>query len=483
VKPFGTSRLLLWWRGLLGWQAAPPRPAAWKAETEPDDEERLATYLRRIGVLDERPETAEQAALLALERLGQSGKMEAAIRLGGALAAALPNDSELQLRVSELLWRQQLGDAAQPLLARVLLPSTAEKGPAPRLRARWLLCEIAAAAGQHAQAIEQLCQILAEDWDYPGAKERLRTERALLFGTAASASFEVPPPLPDWTALSGTVAAAAPTLLGGGGAAAARYKLRRELGCGSSGAVYLAEDQELGCEVALKLFHPTEKPRGARPSTPESFDERALYEARLLSSLRHPGVLFLYAFDPAGRYLTMELCQGGSLRARLRDGPLPEAQAVLRAAELCSTLAAVHGLGVIHGDIKPENLLFRSPQRSLLALTDEPPYGDLVLSDFGVARRIADVKEDVIGAGTRGYLAKERLHGGPKSPAADMYSLGVVLKEMLGEGQKESPGPRGKLTALRELVPLLLSADPAARPDAATALAMLQEPLHSEKHP
>lgn len=433
------------------------------------EEELLATYLRRIGVLDERPERADPAALAALERLWQTGKEELATRLGGALAEALPADLELQLQVADLLWRQRFGEAARPLLERVVT------APAPadtkrRLRARWLLSELATARGDIEQSVQQLAQLLAEDWDYPGARERLRAQQALRRGPDGPGGLG-PPPISD----ARPALLAAPTLLGGAGTAS-RFVLRRELGVGSSGTVYLAEDRMLGMDVALKLFH-ARSGRGPR-------GERALREARLLSSLRHPGVLFLYELDEEGRYVTMELCEGGSLRARLglAGGPLPPRQALLRAIELCDTLATVHELGVVHGDLKPENLLFRSPGRSLHATADAE-LGDLVLSDFGIARQLTDGLDTTPAAGTLGYLAPERIRGAAPSPAADLYSLGVVLLEMTLGVRPQSPlSQPGWLdealeklpdAALRALVRRLCG-EAALRPTATASLAELK---------
>lgn len=439
------------------------------------EEELLATYLRRIGVLDERPGQVDPAALAALERLWQSGKEELATRLGGALAEALPTDLELQLVVADLLWRQRFGEAAQPLLERIVESPTSGDA-ARRLRARWLLGELATARGEPEQAAWQLAQILAEDWDYPGARERLRAQQALRGGDGAS---ELPAGQLPLGGESGLLSA--PTLLGSSPQGASRFRLRRELGVGSSGTVYLAEDAALGIDVALKLFHAP--PRRHR-SAAVPLDERALHEARLLSSLRHPGVLFLYELDEDARYVTMEVCEGGSLRSRLEQGPLPPRTLLLRAIELCDTLRRVHELGVVHGDLKPENLLFRSPSRSLRALADDAPFGDLVLSDFGIARRLADGLSTTSAAGTLGYLAPERVHGAPPSPAVDLYALGVVLLEMGLARRPQSPLAQPQwldeaLAALphgglRELIGRLGAREPAARPPAAEALAVLK---------
>lgn len=474
--------MLLRLRAWLSWLAhgkpatlSQPAPRAENALDRPtkeqqSDADRLRIYVQKIGILDERPALADPRALAWLARLEKSGQLFLATEFGGALATELPSDVALQLQVAELLFRQQLGDAALPLIERVLQHAAAE--PAQVLRARWLRAEVAALRGQYSRACADWVCILAEDWNYPGVAERLRRGRAdsqRHTGELADHPLEKSslPSLPALASVSlGTAMAAAPTLFGDT-SAAARYRLRRELGSGANGTVYLAEDKELGCEVALKMLHPRPAARGK--------DAPAVHEARLLARLRHPGVLFLYDLDRAGRYFTMEFCEGGSLRARLKVAPLRKAPAFLRAIELCETLSALHARAVIHGDIKPENLLFRSPRRSLRSPLSDAPYGDLVLSDFGVGMTMEQAAEPTFAkapdtvqkgaaAGTRAYLAPERLRGAPPSRAADLYAFGVVLNELMAE-------PDGELFALSTA---LRSAEPTARPDAQTTLLALR---------
>jgi hypothetical protein len=448
------SRLLHWLTWLASGRAVGTPPSDTEPRRdEPDDEARLATYVRRIGVLDERPQKADAAELAALSRLVQAGNLAAATRLGAALASALPTDDTLQLRVAELLVRQGLYAAAAPLLQRVVASPTADS---LAIRARALRVELAAESGQTAAACAELTQLLADDFHHPGARQRLASLRGKL-GAISGA------PGDTGGATLHAAMSAAPTLLGAGSSPGTRYRLHKEPGSGKSGTVYLADDAELGCAVALKLFHPQRvdgtRPREAAP---------ALREARLLSSLHHPGVLFLYELEPEGRYLTMELCEGGSLRARLSTGRLPLPIALRRAVEVCDTLRAVHALSIAHGDVKPENLLFRGPARSLLEAGVDPPFGDLVLGDFGVGiDASAELPPSESAAGTRAYLPPERLRGAPPSAAADLYAFGVVLEELL---QKEAtPLP------LRALIEQLRSQDAAARPTAQAALSVLRQ--------
>lgn len=474
-------------------------PAADLPAAGEEEAQQIYTYVRRIGPLDERPERCAPEILAALRRLWQAGREAQAVSLGGALASALPHDAAVQLGVAELLCMQRDYGSAEPLLQRAL--AAAEH--ASRLRARFLLHEVALAADQAELALTHLTHLLAEDFAYPGARARLAAVQARCRPLAGEAGLDAAPTAalpavpagPD----GGLAVPAAPTLLGLPSGGTARYQLLRELGCGSAGTVYLARDTELQCELALKVFHPRRRDGGG--------DEallRALHEARLLAAVRHPGVIALY--DLAGELpgesdgpgsgpprLAMELCRGGSLRARLRQGPLPVAAALQRTAELLETLAAVHGSGIAHGDLKPENLLFRGPEMHRGDLSPaEAQLGDLVLSDFGLAR-LGEPAEPTGFLGTPGYAAPEQLGGAPATAASDVYAVAVVLLEMLlGEpplrradalsgsppqvpaARWEALASAGAPAGLADFVTGLLAGEPAARPTAAAALAQLQ---------
>ncbi len=491
------------------------------------DFELLTTQLRRIGHLDARPSQADPQLRAALQRLWQAGGTHDAQRLGVALATAIPDDCELQLAVADLLWRGRDGAAALPLLSRVLAhpaivavvapdPSRVRPGPptvtsatlqAWLLQALLLRSEIRHAQGDALGSRADLADILIHEW--PAASPGPAAVALARFRQAQ------PPRSPGSSSLSsvglgGAASAlgAAPTLLGT--AAVSRYRLLRELGVGASGVVYVAHDAELGCELALKRFHDTL--HAPAPPTPDSADalaapERlnplavALAEAQLSCAVRHPGVLTLYDQDLDGRYLTMELCEAGSLRARLQGRGLPLAVTLWRLRELCAALAAVHAVAIEHGDIKPENLLFRSPARSLQLCPADPEYGDLVISDFGIAQSLAASAAPALWRlrGTRAYLSPERLHGRGISAshpgASDMYSVGIVLFELLcgcvpqgplGEPPPDaeieaalaagSPTPAAPLqAALRDLLRSFLAPDSQARPTAAEAAATLAE--------
>jgi serine/threonine-protein kinase len=483
--------------------AAPPRRPPLPQPAEEDDAQRVLTYARRIGPLDQRPPRCDPAIVTALDRLWQSGREAQAVALGAMLADALPHDAGLQLAVAERLCTQRDHAHAEPLLQRALRQAPPRR---ERLAARALLAEVALARGQRAAALTHLTQVLAEDFRYPGARARLDALRAEAPARPGPGELE-DSGLPKGPLAGGLVAPAAPTLLGLPAGPEARYQLQRELGCGSTGTVYLAYDRELDCEVALKVFHPRRRDPANRDGGADGALLRALQEARLLAAVRHPGVIAIYDLfgelpDEAGEAgeaggpprLAMELCRGGSLRALLREGPLPAFAALLRAEELLDTLAAVHETSVVHGDLKPENLLFRGPD---LHRGDLPPgearRGDLVVSDFGLARLGRPSGEDSgAGGGTLGYAAPELLAGGAATPASDVYAAAVVALEML-VGELPTRGGEGvddrsplalvadtrwaavatelgaQAAPLRELLAALLSAAPAARPSAAAA--------------
>jgi hypothetical protein len=206
--------------------------------------------------------------------------------------------------------------------------------------------------------------------------------------------------------------AAHQTLVEPEGVAWSRYELVREIGRGATSTVYLARDRTLGIELALKVLHP-----GAG-STEDC--QRFFAEARVAAGLRHPGVVAIYDLDASTRTLVMEHLPGGSLREHLmaaRPTGLPAERVLALAHSLLATLTYVHAAGVIHGDITPRNILFRSPEQAVLA-------------DFGSARVLGKPTSELAG-GTPIYLAPEQLKGEPSTPLTDLFSLGAVLWEAL----------------------------------------------------
>ena len=387
------------WRRLLGGRdrARPPRVPA--PRTSPEEASLRALLDRVLAApppAPPPPELEDARFAGAVETLIASGRERTAIELLRRFADARPDRPSLAARLVEVLCDRGEHAEAAPYLERLLA------SPPHALRARFLLAEAAERAGDPDGARRHLERLLAVDLDYP--KARARHERLARAPRGAEAQAAA-----TGLGLDGDPDGRAPLR--------DRYRLRRELGRGGAGAVYLALDEELGREVALKILHPHGRGAEARA---RSFDE-----ARIAAALRHPGVVAIYDLDEERSLIAMELCRG-TLRERLLAGPPPPDEALALAAELCATLAAVHRAGVLHRDLKPGNLLFRPA-----ALDGEPD--ELVLGDFGLAHLVAaapDGGERDAPAGTLGYLAPEALRGA-HSPASDVYAAGVILHEML----------------------------------------------------
>jgi eukaryotic-like serine/threonine-protein kinase len=195
-----------------------------------------------------------------------------------------------------------------------------------------------------------------------------------------------------------------------------RYRLRRRLGTGGFATVWLAQDERLDRQVAVKIL-PRERVAGGR------FER----EARAAARLAHPGIVTLYeaAVDDEGAYLVSELVHGSTLDELLEAGRLSDRDVVRIGIALCDALAHAHANGVIHRDVKPSNVL----------VPDRPttPAGLARLTDFGVARVLGGHAltrtGDVIG--TEAYMAPEQAQGLAAGPAADLFSLALVLYEAL----------------------------------------------------
>jgi serine/threonine-protein kinase len=188
-----------------------------------------------------------------------------------------------------------------------------------------------------------------------------------------------------------------------------RFRLVKQLGRGSTGVVFLATRVgAAGREVALKVV---DSDLASQPG----FGERLENEIHRISVLSHPSILPVYEYGTAGEltYLVMPVASGGSLKGRLEAGPLPARDAWQVFRPVADALLSAHKAGVVHGDVKPGNILFDA-------------YGRVLLADFGLARIHMGFAR-----GTPGYMAPEQARGEPSDPRADLYSLAVVLFEML----------------------------------------------------
>jgi TolB-like protein/Tfp pilus assembly protein PilF len=218
----------------------------------------------------------------------------------------------------------------------------------------------------------------------------------------------------------------------------AGYVIQRELGRGGMAVVYLAEDPRHHRSVALKVLQPG--------LTDTSATTRFLREIGIAATLAHPNILPLYdSGETDGRlYYVMPYVEGGSLRQRLqRDGQLAIPEAVRIAREVADALAYAHDHGVIHRDVKPENILFEG----------EHP----VVGDFGVARAVSEavgghLTDEGALVGTPAYMSPEQASGDSDiGPAADQYALACVLYETLA-GQPPFTGANSRAILARHVV-------------------------------
>jgi eukaryotic-like serine/threonine-protein kinase len=364
-------------------------------------------------------------------------------RLAAELAAKLAHTtstSDFAARAARLYL--DLGEAATavPYLEALTID------PRHAARAHFLLGEHHRRQGDREAALRHFEATLALDVDYPNARVRARSLRALVGRPGA--------PLPT------------PTLLGPEAvpALAARYQLVRELGRGATGTVYLARDQELGREVAIKLLH-------AHVARDGKNIARFFAEARVAASLRHPGIIAIIDLDERHLRIVMELARGGTLQARLAEGPLSLSGALERHLEVLGALRAAHRRGVVHRDLKPANLLFREPD------------GELVLGDFGVAHLGGEASAEAVG--TLLYMPAEQRRG-QVDPRSDLFAAGVILYETLTGTPPwdRQAALRGALdpAALTPDVPApvlahlrsLVAADPQARPTTDAAFDVAQ---------
>ena len=244
---------------------------------------------------------------------------------------------------------------------------------------------------------------------------------------------------------------------------AGRYRLVAELGRGGMGVVWLAEDQLVGRQVAVKELRPLP---GLSRAERETHMHRALQEARSAARVDHPGAVALFdvlptTADDDAVYLIMELVQGPTLAQVIaQQGRLDEATVADFGVQLLSVLDAAHALGVVHRDIKPANVLIAAG-------------GQLKLTDFGIAHTMGDLRLTRSGVmGTQAYLAPELFESAPITPAADVWSLGATLY-----AAAEGHGPFDRETTGATLRAILIDDPPVPHcsPALAAALAgMLQ---------
>lgn len=252
--------------------------------------------------------------------------------------------------------------------------------------------------------------------------------------------------------------------------AKATFSLGERIGAGTVGVVFRATSPDLDHPVAVKLLHPSVS---GDPNVVSRFER----EIALMERLDHPHIVqhFGGGYLDGQLFYAMQLLDHGTLKDRLQQGgPLPWSQAAAYAVQIASALQHAHNHGIVHRDLKPSNLFF-----------DE--RGNLVLGDFGIARDTysSDVTDSGTTVGTYAYMSPEQITADKVAgPAADLYSLGCVLMEMLtgtppftGANfaqiweqhlHREPPKVRDRKVAcpqwLEELIARLLAKEPRQRP-------------------
>lgn len=252
-----------------------------------------------------------------------------------------------------------------------------------------------------------------------------------------------------------------------------RYVLSDRLGRGGMATVYRAEDTHLERTVAIKMLHDGE---GSTAVANRAHNEKAL-----LAAVNHPSIVTLYdaqLLPDRPRYLVMEFVDGPTLARRLRTGPMRPRQVARLARDLSQGLAVVHGLGIVHRDVKPSNVL----------LGRDPGGGPRTakLADFGIACQVGSPRMTSPGIvlGTFTYMAPETLRDAEPDTPVDVFALGLVLLEAL-TGEPTYPAsatgrgaaaarimnpptiPADLDDAWRELLGAMTRLDPAERPTAA----------------
>src|SRR5213083_429090 len=229
------------------------------------------------------------------------------------------------------------------------------------------------------------------------------------------------------------------------------YKISERIGTGGMGEVYLATDMTAGRKAALKLLP-------MRFTGDAERLKRFQQEAHAVVGLNHPNILTVYEIgeDHSTHYIASELIEGETLRQRLMRGPMQVGEAVDIAIQVASALAAAHEAGIVHRDIKPENIMLR-------------PDGYVKVLDFGIAKLAEQevpltmpkdeallLVETNLGSilGTVRYMSPEQAYGAPVDKGTDIWSLGVVLYEMLtGHAPFSGETPGEAMSSILEMEP------------------------------
>jgi serine/threonine-protein kinase len=364
--------------------------------------------LRREKKREERPTDLAVEAPVAeeLARGAPSADLERLVRVGlpegpsaeEALATfrALRATAEEGRAVEEIVRATGAARAVPEELVIAAASALVDRGePAPALRllehasassALLMRADLFAEKGDLPGALAVAERVLLRDLDHPGARERHRRWRAEL-------GFEADPRRES--AGTTTVVAREPD---------APFLLLREVARGGAGAVYEAEDRDLGRRVALKVYHQPGRDRA-----------QLEHEARVAAELAGPGVVRVFDIDPEHGWIALEWTPLGALRDRVRAKDRAILLPIQRwAMPLAEALARAHAADWVHNDVKPANVLLA---------TDGSP----LLADFGIARRGGEPSPP----GSLGYVSPERMRGRPSAPRDDIYGFGRILEDVL----------------------------------------------------
>jgi beta-lactam-binding protein with PASTA domain/tRNA A-37 threonylcarbamoyl transferase component Bud32 len=193
-----------------------------------------------------------------------------------------------------------------------------------------------------------------------------------------------------------------------------RYRVTERIGTGGMADVYKAVDETLGRTVAVKVMH-------TRYADDPDFVQRFRHEASAAANLSHPSIVNIYDYgvEDGTYYIVMELVRGTDLKAVVKEqGALDPVKVAEYGVQVCSALTVAHGYGIIHRDIKPQNIVLT-------------PDGTIKVMDFGIARAVdSDSTQTGSVLGTAQYVSPEQAQGRKLGPESDLYSLGVVLYEL-----------------------------------------------------
>jgi eukaryotic-like serine/threonine-protein kinase len=249
------------------------------------------------------------------------------------------------------------------------------------------------------------------------------------------------------------------------GARINQYEIVSPLGAGGMGEVFLANDERLGRKVAIKFL----------AADVQSGDRRLIAEAKAAATLDHPNICAIYEIGDAGdgSFIVLQYVEGETLAARLERGPIEVREALAIAMQIADGLAEAHSHGIIHRDVKPQNVMLAA-------------RGQVKMLDFGLAKVMRDPSGVLADAatsvrttsgmvvGTVPYMSPEQLRGEPLDARTDIFSFGVVLYELLS-GRRPF---RGQTTP--ELMAAILTADPAAAPIPAPLQRLVRKTLQKK---